>query len=107
MKKSEMLTELNAAIQKVADESGSRLIKDLMMVEELDPKNKGDYIFMGVVDLWAGYYACGMEVESNTEPNDNRLHNLVKVRIQDALFAIIDLAQFELKKLGVKTEVTH
>ncbi len=98
---SKMLADLNTAIQKVADESGSEIVRNLIMVEQIPP-NSADYIFKGVIDLWAWFYAAGMEVKVNTQPDGNLLHKLIKVRIQDSLFAIIDLAESELEKLGVK-----
>jgi len=98
----EMLADLNAAVQRVADESGSKIVRNLVMVEELDSKNKCDYIFIGGINLYAEFRAAGAEVKNNTKPDDNRLHNLVKVRIQDTLLAIMELARSELKKLGVE-----
>ncbi len=101
-----MLADLNAAVQRVADESESEMVRNLVMFEQL-PQDSMDFTFKGIVDLRARFYAAGAEIKMNTEPNENRLHNLIKIRIQDSLFAIIDLAQSELAKLGIKTEITH
>lgn len=102
--KNRMLADLNTAIQRVADESGSKIVRNLVMVEQIPP-NSADYIFEGIIDLWAKFYAAGMEVRVNTQPDRNLLHKLVKVRIQDSLLSIMDLAQSELKQLGVEVEV--
>ena len=96
----EMLADLSAAIQRVAEESSSGIVHNLVMVEELNPETKGDLVVMGVVDLWAGFRVAGIEVNMKTRPDRNLLHKLVKVRIQDTLFAIRELANSELKKLG-------
>jgi len=104
MDRSEMLVKLNAAVQRVANESGSELVQNLVMVEQIPP-NSADATFKGVVDLWAWFYAAGAEISMNTQPDRDCLHKLMRVRIQDSILAVMDLAQSELKKLGVNVEV--
>ena len=99
-----MLADLNKAVQRVANDSGSKLVRNLVMVEQVPPNN-ADHIFRGIIDVWAWFRVTGMAVKVTRSPDRNLLHKLVKVRIQDSLLAIMDLAQSELKKLGREVSV--
>ena len=104
MAQATMQEKLNFAIQKIAAESGSEMVRNLVMVEQTPPR-QADCVFTGVVDCWAWFHAAGAEVHHCTQPDRGDLDKLVKCRIQDSLLAVMDLAQSELKKLGVEVEI--
>jgi len=104
MNQIKMLEKLNAAIQKIANESGSEMVQNLKMVREFSSRQPG-CIFKGVVDCWAPFCASGAEITMDTKDGPDYLDKMLKVRIQDSLLAIMNLAQSELEKLGMKVEV--
>lgn len=92
----EMLRRLNTAIGRIADEAESENIGELRMVQ-FDDIAAGE-VFGGIVDLHCTFAACGGELR---HLDNYQLVQMMRVRLQDSFFQIIDLAKEELIKLGV------
>ncbi|MEK0337064.1 MAG: hypothetical protein QQN41_06480 [Nitrosopumilus sp.] len=91
----EVLAKVNEAIQRIAVKTGSKVIKNQMAVEFLD--DCVDYIFGGVIDEFCTYRVSGVEIYKND--TDEKLDELVKVRIALAMREIINLLEDELDLL--------
>ena len=95
LKKQETLAKLNAAIQRIADESESTLLKNMppIFYNEDIPGSP----FTGDVYCHAWFNIAEQEVARNAD--DSGLQNLIRVRIATAIYSMIDLLKDELKKL--------
>lgn len=91
----ETLAKVNEAIQRIADKTGSKIVKGQTAVEFFE--DNADCIFGGVIDGFCSYKVCGAEIHAN--PEDGELDELVKLRIELAIMNIIDLLEDELDLL--------
>lgn len=91
----EVLAKVNEAIQRIANKTDSKIVKNQVAVEFFD--DSSDYIFGGVIDGFCSYRVSGVEI--HRQDTDEKLDALVKTRIEHAIRAIIDLLEDELEKL--------
>lgn len=92
----ETLEKLNAAIRRVARKSGSKIIRDLKMVQT--NANNADYVFTGVVDAYAWYNVSGAEVSYQNNDGE-KMDALVRCRVENTIRSLIDLLENELDLL--------
>lgn len=93
--KPEMLAKVNAAIQRIAKESGSDIIKNLVAVQ-IESARQSDYLFGGTIDVWSTPVISGMEIGTMSA---EQFQPLIKCRIENSMLSMIDLLEDELEKL--------
>ena len=95
LKKDEALARVNAEIRKIANKSGSKLLRNLppMFYNEDIPGSP----FNGDVLYHAWFNIDEREVVKN--PDDVKLQALVRCRIENAIYSIIALLEDELNLL--------
>lgn len=95
----EMLTKVNAAIQLLAEESGSELINDLQFEQIfLNPDSycNCDYQFGCIPRVHAEVWVSGAEISTYS---DNELQEYMRVKIRHSMYDMIALLEDELEKL--------
>ena len=91
----EVLAKVNEAIRRIATKTGSIIVKNQVAVEFFD--GCMDYIFGGIIDGFCTYKVSGVETHNND--TDEKLDQLVKARIVNAMREIINLLEDDIDKL--------